>query len=335
MPRIDELLNESDEFEENIRQKLKLQDVQSIEELLSREEEISLDLTEWDLLFERIEAEIGSVPRSLLDECSLIESKSTCGISTGNPLVDQFFGGSGIPVGSITELVGRPSSGKSQICLHCAVHAVGTSIQVAPLHAIYIDCGQPMAVSRLSEICSRAGFQWNDVASHIHCFSVFEVTELISILDHLIHELHRTTQPFASFSNPSDSTPSHTTKDRFPKNVRLLFIDSLGPLLSTIICIGTFGDALLNRVMAQLTTLATRYALAVVVVNYVRPDLGPGQDIPGLGISWSYCSNLQIRVTSPQEEVSPGALEVIKSSVISKNSILKFFIIESGIHFFV
>lgn len=52
--------------------------------------------------------------RSRIKTAQSLPSES---VSTGDPTMDRILGGSGIPLGSLTEIVGESASGKTQLAL--------------------------------------------------------------------------------------------------------------------------------------------------------------------------------------------------------------------------
>src|SRR3989338_1387879 len=173
----------------------------------------------------------------------------------------------------------------------------------------------------------------------IRRFAVFDALELIQLLDQLIESIHlacSTLYPVAaSLFTPirdgeekeeeaeeaegesigdQENPLNHDERSTFWQSVRLVVVDSLGVLLSTVVRMGVQADAILDRVASQLALLASRYSLAVLTVNYSRPDPDGGPDLPGLGAHWSYHSAVQIQVSSDTDEAS-GAPPLRRASL--------------------
>ncbi|XP_068217053.1 DNA repair protein RAD51 homolog 3-like [Palaemon carinicauda] len=117
--------------------------------------------------------------------------------------LDDVLGG-GLPVGAITEVIGPPGIGKTQLCLQvCIAAQLPTSIGGLNGEVVYIDTEGSFSSGRLKEIALHAiqhlkavnaltsdeiDFTADSVLSHVHyfrCHSLFEVvatTKYISVL---------------------------------------------------------------------------------------------------------------------------------------------------------
>ncbi|KAJ1645121.1 DNA repair protein rhp57 [Coemansia asiatica] len=81
-------------------------------------------------------------------------------ISTGDPLIDCCFGGSGVRQRSITEIVGESASGKTQLCLQLTISAL---LESPETNVIYISTEGAFPTGRLASMlaarCSESSVQ--------------------------------------------------------------------------------------------------------------------------------------------------------------------------------
>ncbi|XP_013147584.1 PREDICTED: DNA repair protein RAD51 homolog 3-like isoform X3 [Papilio polytes] len=76
-------------------------------------------------------------------------------IPTFSQKLDNILGTDGIPLGSITELLGLPGTGKTQICLQlCAAVQVPEALGGLNAKALYIDTNTNFVLKRFTEILS-------------------------------------------------------------------------------------------------------------------------------------------------------------------------------------
>ncbi|NWS52957.1 RA51D protein, partial [Chunga burmeisteri] len=204
---------------------------------------------------------------------------STAILPTGSPSLDQLLD-SGLYTGEVTELVGAPGSGKTQVCLGIAA-SVSLGLKQ---HVLFLDSTGGFSASRLYQMLrSRAEDEEEQAAlQRIQVVRVFDVYEMLSALQEL--------------------------RDRLSQQV----VSSVGPLKITVIdsvsaviypLLGgkqSEGLAIMMQLARELKTLAREFSLAVVVTNQVTRDSSTGLLKPALGRSWSFVPSTRVLLESKE-----------------------------------
>ncbi|GCC31509.1 DNA repair protein RAD51 homolog 4 [Chiloscyllium punctatum] len=202
---------------------------------------------------------------------------STAILSTGNRSLDAFLD-SGLYTGEVTEFVGAPGSGKTQVCLSLAVNIVCELKQ----RVLYIDSTGGLSASRLLHLIQEQVNNLegqSEALQRIEVVRVFEVYRLLDVLqDFRTGFTHQVTGARCS--------------------VKAVVIDSVSALLSSILGGHQLeGMSLMMQLARELKTIARELNVAVIVTNSVVQDSGGGGGggvKPALGRSWSYVPNVRV-----------------------------------------
>jgi len=257
----------------------------------------------------------GAVPHGPpFDTAASIHAAHRVSVRTGSHRLDALLGG-GVGCSELTEVVGRPGSGKTQLCFTLAAAAAETGGSV-----VYIDTTNCFSPSRILEIARQRspGIDSSSLAallSRIRVVRTFCMFEAIDILGML-----------ASVS-PSPS---------------LIILDSVTPLAAPIISGGDIrsydrGQALVGHLSAALHRLAAM-RVGVVICNEARGEdsaatasvgsvSGRSDDAGGagpvksaLGRSWGCAVSARITLREavhrpPPHAVPPTATRTVLATV--------------------
>ncbi|XP_067866281.1 DNA repair protein RAD51 homolog 4 isoform X2 [Heterodontus francisci] len=205
---------------------------------------------------------------------------------------------SGLYTGELTEFVGAPGSGKTQVCLSLTVNI---SCQLKQ-KVLYIDSTGGLTASRMlqliqNEVDSLEG--QSEALQRIEVVRVFEVYRLLDVLQDL--RMSFTRQVMGARSS-----------------VKAVVIDSAAAVLSSILGGHHLeGISLMMQLARELKTMARELGVAVIVTNCVVQDSGGGVK-PALGRSWSYVPN--IRVLLQHRTEGAGLHPTKRSATILKSS---------------
>jgi RAD51-like protein 3 len=222
-------------------------------------------------------------------------------------------GGDGIVRGQWTELVGAPCSGKTQLCMFAASESLRNGGSV-----VYIDTGASFCATRFKALCSR--FEHADESLRFRHFNCHDCDELLCTLAAVDEQIRQCVECFG------DTVPADV---EFWSDVRLVVVDSLGSLLSTVIGIHGVSDQLVSFLSRTLLRMATRRRCAVITTNYSRVASGRKR-VPGLGATWLYAPHNRIFVQ--QDESDQRVLVIDKSSRQSTNIQRTFSITDDSCH---
>eukprot|EP00698_Gefionella_okellyi_P001368 TRINITY_DN11312_c0_g1_i2.p1 TRINITY_DN11312_c0_g1~~TRINITY_DN11312_c0_g1_i2.p1 ORF type:complete len:258 (+),score=41.07 TRINITY_DN11312_c0_g1_i2:78-851(+) len=185
-------------------------------------------------------------------------------IPTGNRQLDEILDGGVFP-GEVTELIGRPSTGKTQLCLSACVQAARHG-----LDTIFIDTLNCFNSSRIIGMNNKDLTDSLRLLSHIKFLRVFSIFQMLTALQTI------------------DSSLSKTS------NVRLLIVDSVASCIMPIL--GgqqPHGHAMMATVGRLLNRIAQKHQIAVLITNYMVGADGSGVK-PALGESWSHVPSTQM-----------------------------------------
>ncbi|RXM99892.1 DNA repair protein RAD51-like 4 [Acipenser ruthenus] len=211
---------------------------------------------------------------------------STAILSTGNPSLDKLLD-SGLYTGEVTELIGAPGSGKTQVCLGVAV-SVACDLK---RNILYIDSTGGLSASRL--------LQMMEALRRIQVRQVFSVFSLFEAQQDL------RSSGFHQVAGGSGS-------------VKVVIVDSVAAVLSPIIgSRQTEGLSLMMQLAGELRTMARDLGVAVLVTNHMTRD-GNGVVKAGLGRSWSHVPRTRVLLQRVEREgAKPSGLRtatLVKSS---------------------
>ncbi|CAH8842465.1 unnamed protein product [Trichobilharzia szidati] len=218
-------------------------------------------------------------PKSITAQALLEETKNLQYFSTGIESLDKLLGGRGLKTGEITEVIGKSSTCKTQLCLSvCAsvLHSCRTT------SIVYLDTKGDFLPDRLKEYlvkrsqkslsASTSRNQGN--LSHRQADDIKQcLTRIrhcsVPTINHLIDAL-TTIRMYISKSQSDQHNPSsHIHK--FFSNCKLVIIDSLAmPYLIYMATLPQLAVSQLALAITEIQRLATLNHCTVLVTNHAR-----------------------------------------------------------------
>ncbi|XP_024535226.1 DNA repair protein RAD51 homolog 4 isoform X2 [Selaginella moellendorffii] len=206
-------------------------------------------------------------------------------LSTGFESLDSLLKG-GLKDGTITELVGPSSSGKTQLCMHSAACvAYHHKFSVA-----YVDASSSFSAERVLQMmcgrrCSSIAIE-DDVKEamrRIFCFKVYDVHGLLEVL----HSLY----------DPASSFPG-------PVHLRLVIVDCLASVLSPILGGNNAqGHTLMMSVAQILKSIAINRNICVLITN--NTVAAEDEELkPALGESWKSVPHVRLMLAKDHDNNS-------------------------------
>ncbi|XP_072933348.1 DNA repair protein RAD51 homolog 3-like [Epargyreus clarus] len=245
--------------------------------------------------------------------------RETClpSIPTFSKTLDNALGNDGIQLGSLTEILGLPGSGKTQLCLQlCASVQVPKTLGGLDASALYIDTNTNFTTNRFKDIL---------FASLSKCQRILDVSLQISV-ESALSRLHYVNafglEKFCAFMA---TLPSFVHEN---PNVRLIVIDSIAfPFKEGITVKQRTG--LLFRMMADLQRIAIENQIAVVLTNEMttRVGLTAGAVVGALGDAWAHRCNTRLLVTADAGD----RLALLMKSNTAREAVARFKITQEGI----
>ncbi|XP_064022402.1 DNA repair protein RAD51 homolog 4 [Pogoniulus pusillus] len=213
---------------------------------------------------------------------------STAILPTGSPSLDQLLD-SGLYTGEVTELMGAPGSGKTQVCLGIAASvSLGLKQQV-----LFLDSTAGFTASRLSQIY---GAQTGDKQEQLEALQRVQVVHVFDI-----YEMLRALQELR------DGLSQQVVSSVGP--LKVVVIDSVSAVISPLL--GgrqAEGLAIMMQLARELKTLAREFSLAIVVTNQVtRDSSSSGALKPALGRSWSFVPSTRVLLESKEGSRGRGS----------------------------
>ncbi|NXR31762.1 RA51D protein, partial [Zosterops hypoxanthus] len=218
---------------------------------------------------------------------------STAILPTGSPSLDQLLD-SGLYTGEVTELMGAPGSGKTQVCLGIAA-SVSLGLKQ---HVLFLDSTGGFTASRLYQMLQAQTEDEEEQAilgrlrlcfvlqlealQRIQVVRVFNIYEVLRALQELRDRL---SQQVVSSMGP----------------LKMVLLDSVSAVIYPLL--GgrqSEGLALMMQLSRELKTLAREFSLAVVVTNQVTRDSSSGPLKPALGRSWSFVPSTRVLLESKE-----------------------------------
>ncbi|KAL0868459.1 hypothetical protein ABMA27_007948 [Loxostege sticticalis] len=238
-------------------------------------------------------------------------------IPTFSQSLDSCFGNNGIQLCSLTELLGLPGSGKTQLCMQlCASVQIPKILGGLNAEALFVDTNTNFTAGRFKEIVC---------ASLLKCQRLLDSPTDIKD-DEALKRLH--------YINAFGLEKFCATMYTMPKvveehpNIKLIAIDSITfPFKEGISPSQRTG--LLFRQMAELQRLALEKQIAVVVTNEMstRVGLSTGSVVGSLGDAWAHRCNARVLLSSEGRERRAVCLK----SNCGPNAVGQFKITEEGI----
>jgi len=244
----------------------------------------------------RPRTEMGKSALALLDESRVLGRH----IVTYCSALDKLLGG-GITVGQVTELCGRPGSGKTQLAMQLAI-----DVCIPPLfgglggECLYIDTEGSFAVERIKDMLEA-------VLHHLHRVSTLksepelrerQASALSSLsLESLLSKIH--------YCRVHDHSELLATILSLPKilsrhsSIRLVVIDSIAFHFRQDFENMALRTRLLNSISQTLNSMASKNNLSIVTTNQMTTKV-VSQDssfyAPALGESWSHAITSRLLV---------------------------------------
>ncbi|KFV86858.1 DNA repair protein RAD51 4, partial [Struthio camelus australis] len=205
---------------------------------------------------------------------------STAILSTGIASLDKLLD-SGLYTGEVTELMGAPGSGKTQVCLSIAA-SVSLGLKQ---HVLFLDSTGGFTASRLYQMLrARAEEEEEQLEAlqRVQVARVFDVYEMLGALQELRDSL---SQQVMSSMGP----------------LKVVLIDSISAVIYPLL--GgkqSEGLALMMQLARELKTLAREFSLTIVMTNQVTRDSSTGPLKPALGRSWSFVPSTRVLLESKE-----------------------------------
>nr|XP_013813683.1 PREDICTED: DNA repair protein RAD51 homolog 4 isoform X1 [Apteryx mantelli mantelli] len=205
---------------------------------------------------------------------------STAILSTGIPSLDKLLD-SGLYTGEVTELMGAPGSGKTQVCL-----SIAASMSLGlKQHVLFLDSTGGFTASRLYQMLQA---QAEDEEEQLEALQRVQVTRVFDV-----YEMLRALQELR------DSLSQQVLSSTGP--LKVVLIDSVSAVIYPLL--GgkqSEGLALMMQLARELKMLAREFSLAVVVTNQVTRDSSAGPLKPALGRSWSFVPSTRVLLQSKE-----------------------------------
>eukprot|EP00898_Chlorokybus_atmophyticus_P005184 jgi/Chlat1/5667/Chrsp37S05492 len=244
---------------------------------------------------------VAAVMRSLARLCDaggrdglqlLATLQATKVYSTGCSSIDNLLQG-GLWAGTVTELAGVSSAGKTQICLA----AVAKVARQKECTVAYVDTCGAFSARRIAQLHTSApdkestespGKSLNSTLKSIARFQAYDAWSLLELL-----------QQLRKYCAPNSQW-------EFFRMLRLVVIDSVAAVLSPIVRTGPAGVqglALFASIGRELRQLAESCQVAVLVTNNAI-ELDDGETKPALGEVWHSVPHARLLLTR-----TPGSEE--------------------------
>ncbi|XP_012644747.2 DNA repair protein RAD51 homolog 4 isoform X4 [Microcebus murinus] len=216
---------------------------------------------------------------------------STAILSTGIGSLDKLLD-TGLYTGEVTEIVGGPGSGKTQVCL-CVAANVAHGLQQ---NVVYVDSSGGLTASRLLQLLQARTQDEEEQAGALQRIQVVHAFDIFQVLN-VLQDLRST---LAQQVTSSSGT------------VKVVVVDSVAAVVSPLL--GgqqREGFALMMQLARELKTLARDLGTAVVVTNHMTRDRDSGKLKPALGRSWSFVPSTRILLDTIEEAGASGSQRTV------------------------
>ncbi|KAJ8783934.1 hypothetical protein J1605_008977 [Eschrichtius robustus] len=197
----------------------------------------------------------------------------------------------GLYTGEVTEIVGGPGSGKTQVCLCVAAH-VAHGLQQ---NVLYIDSNGGLTASRILQLLQARTPDEGEQAGALQRIQVVRAFDIFQMLDVL--------QDLQGAVSQQVSSSSGTLKVVVVDSVTAVVAPLLGGQQRE-------GLALMMQLARELKTLARDLSVALVVTNHMTRDRDSGQLKPALGRSWSFVPSTRLLLDTSQGAGASGSWRV-------------------------
>ncbi|KAJ2954761.1 hypothetical protein O0L34_g3064 [Tuta absoluta] len=208
-------------------------------------------------------------------------------IPTFSQSLDNVLGNSGLQLSSLTEVLGLPGTGKTQLCLQlCASIQIPRVLGGLSAEALYIDTNTNFTLDRFREILS---------ASLERCRQLLDIEFTIREEESLKKIHYVNAFGLDKFCALLHSLPRFIEEH---SNVKLIVIDSIPfPFKEGISPRKRTG--LLFRLTAELERLATEKQIAIILTNEMstRVGLAGGSVVGALGDAWAHRCTTRVLLT--------------------------------------
>jgi len=219
-------------------------------------------------------------------------------IFTLSKALDSILGG-GISLGSITEIIGPPGMGKTQIGIQLSVNVQQLKEKFNGLEgeAIYIDTEGSLVPERVEQVAQGflADVMWTSSNNKNNNNKLNEtMTSELPTIEKLLSKIY-----FYRIHNYIEQLAIVNILPNFLKehrNIRLIVIDSIAFHFRTGFSSNMAARSRLLMTMAkQLSEIASNFQVAIVAMNQVTTRIEPNKTthlVPALGDSWAHsCAN--------------------------------------------
>ncbi|XP_036197745.1 DNA repair protein RAD51 homolog 4 isoform X3 [Myotis myotis] len=193
----------------------------------------------------------------------------------------------GLYTGEVTEIVGVPGSGKTQVCL-CVAANVAHGLQQ---NVLYVDSNGGLTASRILQLLQARTPDEEEQAGALQRIQVVRAFDIFQMLD-VLQGLRGAVAQQVSHSSGT---------------VKVVIVDSVTAVVSPLL--GgqqREGLALMMQLALELKTLARDLGVAVVVTNHMTRDRDSGKLKPALGRSWSFVPSTRIVLAIGEGAGAPG-----------------------------
>jgi RecA/RadA recombinase len=204
----------------------------------------------------------------------------------------------GIRKGTLTEVVGAPATGKTQLALQMALDTP----------TIYIDTENKLCLERLQEIGRARGYYTDEFLHSVTVRSPANMEEFKSILASIEDEL--LTRSVGLIVVDSIAAPVRREYEDAPEQM-----------------LAVFGIA------QTLKRIASEYQIGILLINQVSTTFGPStQPRAALGTGWHHCVSTRMILEHPEPRLPLRRITVSKSNIVGPTpSPISFHVTDMGL----